>query len=288
MNIKFFGQYLLDRGAVSVEQLLKAVELQESVNLKFGQTALALKLFSESDLTRIHEAQRSEDLKFGDLAQKLGILDQAQVGQILVQQQRYHLRIGDALVRTGALDAEELPGLLEEFRNSQALYSTSQTEIPRGVLHPEIWEFCADLSAKMFLRVAGVECRVGECSLVERVPAAPLVAAVVLAGSVSATYHLGVSQQVRDRIARALLMADDLEGESLELLEDTVLEFANVVCGNVAAKACQYGKEVEILPPFALKPGSEGVAVPAQSHGLFFPLHLADGGRAELTIFVKR
>lgn len=288
MTIKFFGQYLLDRRAVSAQLLLRAVELQESVNLKFGETALALKLISEGDLKRICDLQRSEDLRLGELALKLGLLSEEEIGQVLMQQQRSHLPIGEALVRTGALEACELPRLLEEFRLDQGLYSISPTVIPPGVLHPEVWEFCADLSGKMLLRIAGMQCRVGACALVERLAGDAFVAGVALGGMVSARYHLSVSEGVRNRIAGALLMEQDLAGEPEELLEDTLLEFANIVCGNVAAKASQYGKAVEILPPFALRPGGEGLAVPEQSLGLFFPLHLADGERAELTLFVKR
>jgi len=288
MAVKFFGQYLLDQGAVTTELLLKAVELQDSVNLKFGATAQALNLVTESDVKRIHNAQRVEDALFGDMALKLGILNEEQIGQVLKHQQRSHLRIGEALVQVGALTAGDLPRLLEQFREDQALYTTSHTVIPAGVLHPEVWEFCADLSAKMLLRIVGLQCHVGDCVLVDRLAPGAFVAGVTLAGMVSASYHLAVPDELRNRIARALLLEDDVSGESEEVLEDTVLEFANIVCGNVAAKASQYGKRVEIRPPFALRPGSGGMAVPAECYGLFFPLHLADGGCAELTLFVRR
>jgi len=288
MTIKFFGQYLLDRGAISVELLLKAVDLQESVNLRFGETALALKLITESDLKRILKAQRAEDLMFGDMALQLGILKKEQVEQILMEQQRSRLRIGEALVRVGALTTGELHRLLEEFSMDQGLDSISRTVIPSAVLHPEIWEFCIDLSAKMFMRMVGAQCRVGDCVLVDRLAGSDFVAGIKLTGMVSASYHLTVSEPLRNRIAGALLMDEDVTGEPAELLEDAVLEFVNIICGNVAAKASQYGKTVEILPPFLLRPESDGLPVPAQSYGLFFPLHLPDGERAEVTLFVKR
>jgi CheY-specific phosphatase CheX len=288
MAVKFFGQFLLERGAVSRERLIKAVELQDSVNLKFGETALAIKLIDDKDLKRIHDAQRSEDLLFGDMAVKLGILSQEQIAQILDHQQKTHLRIGEALVRVGALSAEELPHLLEEFRVDQAAYATERILVPPGVSHPEIWEICADLSAKMFTRIVGVFCRVGECALVDRLPGEALVAGIELSGDVTARYHLAVSDALRERVAKAILMEEDVAGETEAVLDDTVLEFVNIVCGNVAAKSAQRGTQIEILPPLALRPGAEGVAVPAESYGLFFPLHLADGERAELTLFVKR
>jgi CheY-specific phosphatase CheX len=288
MAVKFFGQYLLERGAVSTELLLKAIDLQDSINLKLGEAALALKLITEKDVSRIHDAQRGEDLMFGDMAVKLGILSQEQLGQILTHQQKTHLRIGEALVQVKAFGPEDLKRHLADFAADQAKYATAQTVIPAGVAHPEVWEICADLTAKMFMRVVGVQCHVGECALVDTVPGGALVAGIDLGGEVSASFLLGVSTEMRDRIARAVLLELDVSGEPEEVLEDTVLEFVNIVCGNVAAKAAQGAKEVSILPPYARKPGAEGMPVPAASYGLFFPLVMATGERAELTLLVKR
>jgi CheY-specific phosphatase CheX len=288
MAVKFFGQFLLERGLVTRETLLAAIELQDSINLKFGETALATKLVTEDDVKRIHDAQRTEDLMFGDMAVKLGILSHEQIGQILEHQQKTHVRIGEALVRVNAFSADDLPRYLEEFRVDQAMYATTQIVIPAGVAHPEVWEICADLTAKLFMRMVGVQCRLGECVLVGRVRGDAFVAGIDLAGEVSARYLLAVSDELRDRIACSVLMEEDVADEPQEVLDDTVLEYVNIVCGNVAAKAAQRGTDVEILPPFGLRPGSDGIPVPMDSYGLFFPLILATGQRAELTLLVKR
>lgn len=287
MAIKFFGQYLLDRGRVTREGLVRAVQLQDRANLGFGATALAMKLMREGELMRVRHAQLTEDLRFGEMAERLGFLDRRQVEQVLREQRRTHVRIGEALVRVGALGAEELEQLLEEFRIDQALYLTSDTAIPPGVLHPEVWEFCVDLTAKMLWRVTGVRCRVGECAQVTRLAHRGFAAAIPLAGGVSATFCLAVSDPLRDRIARAILLEQEVGDEPVEVLEDAVMELANIVCGNVAARASQYGKKVEVLPPFALRPEGEGIAVPPGTRGLSFPVRTADGEAAGLALFVK-
>ena len=288
MAVKFFGQFLLERGAVTRELLLKAIELQDSINLKFGETALAIKLITEKDVKRIHDAQRSDDLMFGDMALKLGILSQEQIGQILEHQQRTHIRIGEALVQVGAFTEQELPRHLEQFRIDQAKYATAKITIPAGVANPEVWEICADLTSKLFMRMVGVQCHLGDCTLVDRVAGGSLVAGMEMTGAVAGVFHLSVSDEVRDLIARAVLMEEDVADEPIEVLDDTVLEYVNIVCGNVAAKADQRGKGFEILPPFGVRPGAEGIAVPADCQGLLFPLVLATGACAELTLFVKR
>ena len=288
MAVKFFGQFLLERGAVTTDLLLKAIELQDSINLKLGETALAIKLITDDDVKRIHDAQRSEDLMFGDMAVKLGILSQQQLGQILDHQQKTHLRIGEALVQVNAFSAEDLARHLEAFQADQSRYATSKTLIPAGVSHPDVWEICADLTVKMFTRVVGMQCHLGECQLLDRVPGDALVAAIDLSGDVAGRYLLAVSAELRDRIARAVLMEEEVSGEPEEVLDDTVLEYVNIVCGNVAAKAAHSGQLVEIRPPFALRPGPEGIPVSAENYGLFFPLVMATGERAELTLLVNR
>lgn len=288
MAVKFFGQFLLERGVVSRESVIKAVELQDSVNLKFGETAVEMRFLTEKDIKRIHDAQRTEDLMLGDIAVKLGMMTKDQIAQVLEHQRKSHLRIGEALVQVGALTAEELPRYLEAFHADQAKYATSQILIPAEVPNSEIWEICADLTAKMFIRVVGVQCRLGDCMIVEKLPAGAFVGAIDLTGSVSGRYHLAVCKELREKIARGVLMEDDVTGEPEAVLDDTILEFVNIVCGNVAAKAAQLGKEVEILPPLAIPAEEEGFAVPSDSVGVLFPLYLPEGERAELLLVVRR
>lgn len=288
MAVKFFGQFLLEKGVVSSEILLQAVKLQESVNLKFGEVALAAKLIAPADVERIHNAQRAKDLKFGDMAVKLGILSDEQVSQVLTLQKKSHLYIGEALVKVGGLADDDLPRYLDEFKIDQAPYVTDKIAIPPGFPHPEIWEMLADLTYKMLTRIAGVQCRLGECRSAGRLPAHAMVAAMDLQGDAVGRCLFAVSPGTREKIARAILKEESVAGESEEILDDTVMEFLNIVCGNVAAKAAQRGKAIDILPPLTFHPGGEGIAAPPDSLGLFFDLHLADGEKAELAVFLPK
>jgi CheY-specific phosphatase CheX len=78
-----------------------------------------------------------------------------------------------------------------------------------------------------------------------------------------------------------------VDGEPVEVLEDTVMEFVNVVCGNVAAKASQMGKILNINPPVSIHATPGGVPVPADHKALCFPIHIGDGDKMELILFIK-
>jgi len=284
MAVKFFGQFLVEKGIVSSDTLLEAIKLQDSVNLRFGETALSINLVTQADMERIHIAQRTEDLKFGDMAMKLGILTAEQVSHVLTVQKNSHLYLGEALVQTGALAAEELPRLLDDYKADQEPYLTPKIIIPCGVRHPDLWEIYADLSAKMFSRIVGVTCRLGACRVAEGMGGHTTVAAMEIRGGTEAVCYLGTSSKTRALIAAAILGEDTVEGEPEEVLDDAVKELLNIICGNLAAKAAQLGRSLDILPPAVYHPDATGIPVPKGGRGIFFTMHLVDEERAEIGV----
>jgi CheY-specific phosphatase CheX len=78
-----------------------------------------------------------------------------------------------------------------------------------------------------------------------------------------------------------------VENEPVEVLEDTVMEFVNVVCGNVAAKASQMGKIMNINPPVTIHPPATGLPVPDGHTALCFPIHVGEEEKMELILLVK-
>lgn len=288
MAVKFFGQFLVEKGAVTRTALLQAIDLQEKTNLKFGEMVIEMGLMSTADVARVHQAQRSDDLHFGDMAVKMHILTEDQVQQVLTRQRNSHLYIGEALVKVGALSAQELENYLKEFKQDQLAYISEKIEIPAGVPHQPIWEMVADLTYKMLTRVAGISFRAGPCTIIDKIPRRPIIAEMGFSGSISARYLLSVSENTRKLVAKAILDEDSVENEPTEVLDDSVKEFINIVCGNIAAKAAQLGHSIDITPPEMRTDSSGGIDVPQNHTGLMFPIYLSDGEVFELTIFVPQ
>lgn len=286
MAVKFFGQFLIEKGAVTRMALLQAVDLQEKTNLKFGEMVIEMSLMTVADVARVHQAQRSEDLHFGDMAVKLGVISDDQVQQVLTRQRNSHLYIGEALIKVGALSEQELENYLQEFKQDQLAYVSEKVEIPAGVPHQPIWEMVADLTYKMLTRVAGISFRPGPCTIIKKLPRRPIIAEMGFSGSVSARYLLSVSESTRNLVAKAILDEESVENESIEVLDDSVKEFINIVCGNIAAKAAQLGHSIDITPPEMRTDSNTGINVPQDHTGLMFPIYLSDGEVFELTIFV--
>lgn len=288
MAVKFFGQFLVENNIVSREALLKAIDLQERKNVKFGEMALSLGLVTSDDIERAHNAQMSRDMKLGDLLMEMGILTQSQMNDIVTRQKNCHLYIGEALVQTGALSSDQLQNHLEAFRQDQAQYVAERIELPAGIAENPLCEMAADMTYKMITRVLGLPFRAGKCQTVAAVAANYMMAAMDLTGDVEARYIISVSEGVQKEIAKAILREDSVDGEPDEVLEDTVMEFANVVCGNIAAKASQMGKVLNINPPVALHPPAPSLQVPAGKVALCFPIHLGENERMDLVLFVSK
>jgi CheY-specific phosphatase CheX len=286
MAVMFFGQYLVEKGIVSSDYVRQAIELQESVNLSVGETAVKLGLLTDADVERINRAQRTEDLRFGDMAIKLGVLTDDQFQQILATQKKNHLYIGEAIVKVGGLKETDLERYLAEFKADQARYATDRVVIPAGVANADVWELFADLTYKMLTRVGRLTFHPEPCVVVDRLPAFPVAAAMDFSGDLHGTYIFAASTAVQKKIAKAILNEESVDDEEQEVLDDTVMEFINVVLGNIAAKGGQLGKSIEITPP-RLQELSAGLSAPAGQTCLYFAVSLADGDRAALAIILS-
>jgi len=287
MAVKFFGQFLVERGVVSREKLLEAVELQESRNLKLGEMALDMGYVTPADIQRAHNAQLSKDMRLGDLLVSMGILTNAQLHDVITHQKNSHLYIGEALVLVNALSSAQLQQQLEAFKEDQAEYITNGIELPDGLPNVPILEMMADLTFKMITRVLHLQYRIGKCECVSNVKPNHMFAAMPINGDVEAAYILSVSTGLQKTIARAILHEEDVESEPAEVLEDTVMEFINIVCGNVAAKASQIGKILNIEPPQTLEEPQKGLEIPAGYQAISFPIHIGEGEQMELVIKIK-
>jgi CheY-specific phosphatase CheX len=287
MAVKFFGQFLVEQGIVSGEALLNAIELQDKNNLKLGEMAVAMGLITPADIQRAHNAQMSKDMKLGDMLVDLGLLSLDQLNDIITRQKNTHLYIGEALVQVGAVTNDELQKHLDAFKADQAQYVSNGIELPITSDHQKIWEMTADLTYKMVTRVLDLQFRPGKCTLATSISPNFMLAAMDFSGDVTARYLISVSEGLQKTIAKAILSEESVDSEPVEVLEDTVMEFVNVVCGNVAAKASQMGVIMNINPPVTIHPSPGGLPVPDGHTALSFPIHIEDGDTMEMILFIK-
>lgn len=287
MAVKFFGQFLVEKNIVTRDALIRAIDLQDHKNLKLGEMAVAMGFISQADITQAHNTQMSKDIKLGDQLVEMGLLTLLQLNEVIARQKSTHIYIGEALVQVGALTSDKLQQYLDDFKADQAQYVCDGIEMPAGIANSSVWEMTADLTFKMITRMLGLQFRPGRSVLATSIGTNYMMAAMDLNGDVEARYLISVSAGLQKTIAKAILRVESVEDEPSEVLEDTVMEFINVVCGNAAAKASQMGIVLNINPPVTIRPPAAGLPVPAGHKVLCFPIHVGEGEKMELILLIR-
>ncbi len=74
MGLRFFGQFLIERGEIDSSQLREVLDLMERENRTLGELAVDAGFASAADCRRVNGEQRRLDRPFGELAQEMGVL----------------------------------------------------------------------------------------------------------------------------------------------------------------------------------------------------------------------
>ena len=125
MFTQYFGQYLLNKRYLTLEQLQDGLELQKDTRLKLGVLAVNAGYMSADEADKVNEAQKKLDKRFGELAVDLGYLKEEQVDELLSSQKFEHLLLGQALVDKGYMTLQEFEKAINEYKKD---YSISDKE----------------------------------------------------------------------------------------------------------------------------------------------------------------
>ncbi len=104
-----FGDYLIEKGIVSKEDLNTALKFQTEKSLRLGALAVEDGLLTEQQLSVILDRQREVEAAglFGEIAINMKLLNKEQVSNLLEKQKEYDKITGQILVLSGALSKKE-------------------------------------------------------------------------------------------------------------------------------------------------------------------------------------
>jgi hypothetical protein len=248
MGVKFFGQYLIERGEVKAEQVRAALDLMAAENRSIGELAVEGRLISKADADKVNAEQRHRDMPFGELAAEMGLLSEEQIDNLVQLQWRTRLRIGQALVRLRHLGKVRLEELLISYEEEQAPYRIENLALPAGLESNALAPFVLDLFPNLLMRVGRIATRVGIGEPIEEPPGFPVEIAVSVSGESGLLVCLMGDEEFSRQLA-AKTSGLDPESLDMELLLDGVGEFLNVLAGNAMALAERNGIAMELGPP---------------------------------------
>jgi CheY-specific phosphatase CheX len=248
MGVKFFGQYLIERGEVNAEQVRAALNVMDAENRSIGELAVEGRLITKADADKVNAEQRHRDMPFGELAAEMGLLDEEQIDNLVQLQWRTRLRVGQALVRLKHLGKVRLEELLISYEEEQAPHRIENLALPAGLESNALAPLVLDLFTNLLMRVARIATRVGSGEPIEEPPSFPIQVAVSVSGESGLLICLVGDEEFSRQVAAK---ASGLDPESLdmEMLLDGVGEFLNVLAGNAMAIAEQNGIAMELKPP---------------------------------------
>ncbi len=113
------GEYLIQKGIITKEELNNALMEQKKNRIPLGQLALQTEMISPHDMFKILSGQRKRGKdapSFGKLAIELSILREKDIDNLLKLQSQTTALLGEVLVSVGILTKMELFHATKEYR----------------------------------------------------------------------------------------------------------------------------------------------------------------------------
>ena len=250
MSAKFFGQYLLERGRISSQQLVDALEFQKQVKVPIGVLALEAGLLSAEHVKLVLARQANSDKKFGELAVALGLLTEAQIAGLLQTQSSHRVYLGEALIVKGYLTVDALEKELKEHKKEEEKITMQVAAAFNSIANKQIVKTFTDLMVMMFTDFADQrDIKVERCETgKENVRLFRWVISQKIAGD-NVEFNCLLSVPPKLMLQMASTMLDQNISTTDELALDATKEFVNIANGNACAQLSADGVELTMQPP---------------------------------------
>jgi len=110
------GNYLIEKGILTRQQLDEATEEQHKTRVKLGLIAVAEGLMTVEEADIVNMLQTAMDKRFGDIAVEKGYLTEGQVEALLKKQGNAYLAFAQALENLDMMTFTDLEEHLTEFQ----------------------------------------------------------------------------------------------------------------------------------------------------------------------------
>ncbi|MBN1664420.1 MAG: chemotaxis protein CheX [Deltaproteobacteria bacterium] len=248
MAIKFFGQYLLEKGKITPEQLLSAVEHQREINVSIGTIAIEQGYLSSQQVEQINKEQIRTDKKFGEIAIDFGYLTQGIIDEILRMQKTRKIYLGESLIQKGFLALEELERELKLFKDEQDKDEIVVNAALKSITASQTVEIFVDVTIKMFLRMLRETVKIGECSSSkDKVNLMDWTFFQKITGAQNYGFLLNLSTPTLLKVASLMMKKEIAKPDDISC--DAVAEFVNIISGNSCAKLSTVDVKLKSHPP---------------------------------------
>lgn len=126
------GNYLVEEGFMTKDQLSHVISVQEKIRVKLGLIAVSEGMLSLEQADAINRLQQTMDKRFGDIAVEKGYLTDAQVGSLLKMQGNEFLTFAQTLVDEGIITMDKIQLVLRSYQVENGFTNTELEVIKSG------------------------------------------------------------------------------------------------------------------------------------------------------------
>lgn len=237
MEIKYFGQYLIEKGIVSPGDLLKAMDLQGKTNLSLGDITVQAGLISPEQLEKIQQYQILHNMTFMKAARELACISPQELETIVSRQMSNNMLLGDCLVKLKILSQEQIETHFKFFRTEQSILEFKILNAIAAHSNAVLIETIIQSTVNLFRYLLDVQPRIGgfysNGSASQVCSDYQWVALQNLSGDYMCNVELFLSKDIVLKISSSLLKRQVAEISELSL--DSSKEFLNIIVGYVCS-----------------------------------------------------
>mgnify|MGYP003575867549 CR=1 FL=1 len=250
MSTRFFGQYLLEKGRITSQQLLDGLECQKQITVPVAASALEKGLISAEQIKQVLQQQKKKNLSLGELAREMGFLSQAQCDELLKHQEANHrLKLAETLLAKGHMSPEILEKELREYNKESDRFAAEIAGTFGNLAHKKIVKTFIDLILMMFTQFGKQHVIIERCETGrEKVRLFRWVFSQKIEGQ-DVEFNCLLSVPPKLLLQMASTMLDEHISTADELALDATKEFINIANGTACAKLSEDGVSLKLMPP---------------------------------------
>ena len=148
MFVQFFGGFLLNKGAVTREQLIDAMEKEVTAHIQLGTLAMHAGLMDAEQIEDVRISQTHTDKRFGEICVDKGYLTEAQVDELLASQYPKYLLLGQVLEEQGVFDQSTFNALVQEYITKNSIPEEDLSNKNEGSIPGLVQDYCSEFPSR--------------------------------------------------------------------------------------------------------------------------------------------
>ncbi|MEN9580296.1 MAG: hypothetical protein RJA70_3305 [Pseudomonadota bacterium] len=230
IGIKFFGQFLLERGELTLEQLRSALHLIDRSVGSLEEVAVEQGLLEHEQVAELKAEGRRTGYSIRELIEQDNLLNESAINQLLMARATRQLSLAQALSDLRFLPQAKLDALLSEYDEERASTIAGPGALPAPLSSHRPTHVMLDLIPAYLHRVAGVTSTVNYARDQQAPAEGAFRVGLTVRGSSPIRVEFVADRELATRLVIGLTKRHDEYSD--RSLSDGMLEFLNIVTGN--------------------------------------------------------